>query len=171
MLTLNIIPSSLKREIKNYQIQKLIKSLMNVLLVFSILIMSNMVVSNIYLNNYIKKEINPLMNEESSKKNIHAEAKLSEISKKINRLNEMQEDFIPWSNLLLFVAKNSPTNIKYNQITIDKETASLTLKGFASAREDLIKLRDILEKSDIITELDFPVSNILKMKLNRCLKH
>jgi len=162
MLTLNIIPKNLKQEIKNYQIQKLIKSLLKILFIFSILIILNTSISYIYLNNYIKNEINPLVEHGSDKKNIDAENKLAEISSKIDRLDKMQDNFIPWSNLLLSIAEDTPSEINYNQITINKADSSLLLKGFAPTREDLIKLRDSLKKNNFILELNFPVSNMLK---------
>jgi len=162
MLTLNIIPKNLKQEIRNYQIQKLIKSLLKILFIFSVLIILNTATSHMYLNNYIKKEIDPLIEHESNKKNIDAENKLAEISSKIDRLDKMQDDFIPWSNLLLSIAENTPNEISYSQITMNKTDSSLLLKGFAPTREGLIKLRDYLKNNNFISELNFPVSNMLK---------
>ncbi len=89
---------------------------------------------------------------------------IKNFNKKLEFIDSMQKDFIPWSQILysFFTNHLSANNIKIRTIEFDTSNHTFTLNGIAPTRNDLISLRDSLNKSNLIENLDIPLSYLLK---------
>ncbi len=85
-------------------------------------------------------------------------------NKKLEFINSMQKDFIPWSQILypFFTENILANNITIKTIEFDTINNTFTLNGIAPTRNDLIALRESLNKNKLIENLDIPLSYLLK---------
>lgn len=162
MLSLNLVSQELKQEIKLRRVYALIKKI-NLVLIFttaivaSVLLMAKFVLQNSF--NDIVEQTTLVM------KNSHAyNNKIRQINSQLNTVAQIQGDFISWSKLLEKLANETPADIVFSFVKIDKESQTIKIKGKAATRDGLLVLRQNLENSAIFTNLDFPIKNILKQK-------
>ncbi len=89
---------------------------------------------------------------------------INNFNKKLGFISSMQNDFIPWSQILysFFTNHFTDNNITIKTIEFDTINNTFTMSGIAATRNDLIALRDSLNKSELIENLDIPLSYLLK---------
>ena len=160
MITLNLIPKQLKEEAKLKKIYELIKRLNYILIILTIIIAIIFLFARLVSQNNFNKII--AQTTLVTKKNQSYNTKVRETNSKIDFILKIQKDFIVWSNLIDFLAQNTPNDITLSLIGIDKESKQLTIRGFSYSRNSLLKLRDNIETSTIFQDLNFPVKNILE---------
>ena len=161
MIKLNIIPDTIKKEIKINFIYNIIKKVLYVLIiVFSIFGITLMISEHILLST-LAGEINGTSLDFKSATN-SSQNKVSDINNKLILLEEIQEGFIRWSLLYDFISKNTPEGITLAGINIDKKVPSIIFKGHADNRDNLLSFKTILENSPIFKNIDFPIKNLLQ---------
>jgi hypothetical protein len=160
MLKLNLVSKELKKEIKLRLIYEMLKKISGVLIVVTILCAVIILVAKIILQNNFNKvvEETTLLTKNSQQKNI----KVREINSKISYINNMQDDFIPWSFLFEELSLFSEEGVKISSLKINKENKIINLRGVAEERDDLIKLKEGFESSDMFLEVESPIKNILE---------
>ncbi len=86
-----------------------------------------------------------------------------------SKLKALQiKDEINFSQILEIILDEQPSTIAINTfyynstINDDKKNIKLTIRGVADRRSDLIDFVDVLEREDIFSQVDFPVSNLTK---------
>jgi len=96
----------------------------------------------------------------------HLEKKVKETysfvekAKKINQENPLQ-----WSGILKELVSFCGEGTKLEKISVDeKNLKEIKVTGVAVAREEVLALKDKLEKSSFYEEVDFPVSNLTSKK-------
>ncbi|MBU4216907.1 hypothetical protein L6270_03710 [Candidatus Parcubacteria bacterium] len=159
MITLNIISPELKNEIKLKYIYRIIgKSfiLIGVFLGFYAIIL---VSSRIVLSSYLSEvsQMNSTTNE-STNNTVKA---VNDVNKKLKEVAVIQKDEISWLNLLELISQNTSKDIKYNKISMDRNNG-LSLTGQSKTRDGLIKIKKFLDESAFLSDVDFPISNLLE---------
>lgn len=81
---------------------------------------------------------------------------------RIRGIAQMQEEYIPWSHFVEYIAKSSNNGIIFNNIEISKEEQQIKLIGVAETRNSLLQFKNDLQESSNISEVIFPIENILK---------
>lgn len=159
MITLNIISPELKNEIKLKYIYQVIKGsllLISVFLVFyAVLLVSSKYVLKSYLKEISQRSYTA---NDSTNKTVMA---VNDVNKKLNEVAVIQKDEINWLNLLELISKNTSSDIKYNKISMDKNNG-LVLSGQSKTRDGLIKIKKFLDESAFLSDVDFPISNLLE---------
>lgn len=80
-------------------------------------------------------------------------------------LERLQRDTIPWSTFLMHLSNAVPETVTVTEMTINsKTTPQFTLKGKAATRTDLLVFKTALERLSFITNLSFPLTNLLSPK-------
>lgn len=160
MLKLNIIPRSIKRENIIFSFYVSLKDLLYIILIilsfYSIIFLILLGIMEIHFTNTMIQTTNVVKNAENFTK------KISETNQSINTVINIQKNFVNWLDLFNFLSKNTPDNINFSQIKINKEKNSLTLTGTSETREDLIKLKESLDNSQFLEKIDFPIKNLLE---------
>jgi hypothetical protein len=87
------------------------------------------------------------------------------INEKIKNQNNYLKNRIYFSNIIERIAKALPENLKLNTFSTtlnEKGVVKVFVSGFALQREDLVALKERLEKEESISEVSFPASNWVK---------
>jgi hypothetical protein len=160
MLRINIIPKYLKDDIKLRAIYIMIKNLLYIAVIFIILNTIILLVAKLILQiNFVKTiEETTLLtkNTENNSKNIAG------INKEMNYIQKIQASAIEWTGLFKFLEKNTAYGVKFSTISINSQENKIRLSGISATRDDLIKFKDFLGKSEIFTEINFPIKNFLE---------
>lgn len=117
--------------------------------------------------------------------------KIKQLNQQINFVGSIQNQHVKWSGLLIEIGKVSPEDISINYLNIQdyvdpdekkkskkKKSSSkeekytfpkavdkiITIHGYSPTRDSFLELKNNLEKSPYLTEIDSPFSNLLKEK-------
>ena len=160
MLKLNIIPKSLKQEIKIKQINHNLENVYGIILVSLILALIILTTAKGFLqNNFIKTVQNTSLLTKSTE-NYTKQVKL--INTKVNLIDQIQKDHTEWSYLINYFSNLDTPDIVFNRISVNKEKNNLEVNGFATKRDSIIELKETLENSTIFKSVNFPISNFLQ---------
>lgn len=160
MLKLNIIPNSIKRErtISSYylSIKDLLYIILIIVFVYAIFFSILLIILQLHFNETISQTSGIIKKAENFNK------KISNINQTINNTTDIQKDFVNWIEFYQFLSNNTPEGISLYQVNISKEKESLSISGRAETREKLIQLKESLENSKFLENIDFPVKNLLE---------
>ena len=160
MLTLNLIPQQLKKEIKFKRVYAVIKKMNCILIIIAIMIAIILLIAKLILQNNFNKvvEQTSLVTKSSQGHNV----KVRDINSRLNYVLLIQKDFIAWSNLIENLANRTPDGITFSSVKISKGKLLIDIRGNAKQRNDLLMLKQNMEESLIYSEVEFPLQNILQ---------
>lgn len=160
MITLNLLSDGLKKKIKIRRIYIILKKIDYVLILALLVISISLLTAKIILKNYFNKvvEQTTLVTKNSQGYN----DKVREINSNINYLSQIQNDFTTWSEILKDIAERTPSNITLSSLKLSKDSKLIKIRGRAATREVLLSLKDNLENSPYIENVEFPLKNILE---------
>ncbi len=160
MLTLNLIPHQLKKEIKFKRIYALLKKMNCLLIIIAVIIAIILLIAKLILQNNFNKvvEQTSLITKSSQGYNV----KVRDINSRLNHISQIQKNFIAWSYLIENLANRTPDGIAFSSVKINKEKSSINISGKAKLRDDLLMLKQNMEESPIYSEVEFPLQNILQ---------
>ena len=159
MITLNLISEELKKEIKLRHLYLFIKkinlALIVITIIIAIILLAAKTILQVNFNNIVEQTTLVTKNNQGYNN------KIKEINSKIDFIEKIQNDFIPWSNLLEIIAKITPedVNLYYLKINEDK---SIKIKGKANLRDSLLNFKQKMEAATVFKDIDFPIKNILE---------
>src|SRR5680860_895607 len=119
MLTLNLISKELKQKIKLRNLYSFIKKTNLVLIIIIIVIAVILLIAKIIL----QLNFNQVVEQTTlvTKNNQDNNSKVQKINNKINFIENIQNDFIPWSSLLKTVADITPPGINLYYFKVSSE--------------------------------------------------
>jgi len=160
MLTLNLISNNLKKEIKLRHLYIFIKkinlTLIIIAIAIAIILLSAKTILQLKFNEIVEQTTLVTKNNQSYN------TKIKQINNKINFVEKIQNDFIPWSDLLKTLAEITPKKINLYYLKVDSAKQTIKIKGLADFREDLLNFKQNLENTPIFKNIDLPVNNILE---------
>ena len=160
MLSLNIIPKSLKNEIKLQIAFIKIKNLLALFLLIALLYTISFVISRLVLEIHsietIQKTTITTNTQDDRSKQVRT------INNDIGIVKEIQSEYVEWSYLLENLIGKISGDITVNQITTNTNVNLITLKGLARTRDSLLNLKDLLESSPELKNVEFPIKNLLQ---------
>lgn len=160
MLTLNLISEELKKEIKLRHLYSFIKkinlTLIIITIAIAIILLSAKTILQIKFNDTVDQTT--LVTKNNQGYNL----KIRDINNKINFIEKIQNDFIPWSNLLEIVADITSNDIDLNYLKINFEEQTIKIKGRAGLRSSLLDFKQKMETTTVFKNIDFPIKNILE---------
>ncbi len=164
MISLNLISPYQKKEIRLNRFYYLLKN--NLGLIVIILILSSIVL--LMARNILQENFNNVITDTSLiRQQIRgSNQKIMGINQKLTGVTNIQNQFVPWSNILIYLTKNIPPNIRINfliiQPSLGKETEQWTIiiKGLAKSRDDFLYFQEQLKKSQLFEKVELPISNL-----------
>jgi Tfp pilus assembly protein PilN len=160
MLTLNIIPPELKKEIKFKHLTRSINLVIGVItcsvLTYTIILGGCRIFLNSYYQEISSQNVLVTKNTDNYSKQI------KEINKQISSIETAQKDSITWPPLLAVLFNNIPGDIKLNSVSFDKNGNKLNINGIAGTRDSLIELRKYLENNKNFSLASFPVQSLIE---------
>jgi len=160
MIKINIIPPKKKREIALNKKTKIYFKFITILLINFTLYTLIFLAVRIITQKYYKETENRTLIANQSKPNY--EEKIKTINEQIQYIKNIQDRFVNWSDFFIFLSTINKSGIVFQQININKTTNSLSLSGIADTRDDLLKLKKILENTETLTEIELPFSTLLE---------
>ena len=160
MLTLNLISEELKKEIKLRHLYLFIKKINLSLIIITIVIVIILLVAKTIL----QIKFNDIVDQTTlvTKNNQGYNNKIKNINSKIDFVEKIQNNFIPWSNLLKTIANITSKDIGLYYLKINFEEQTIKIKGKAGLRESLLDFKQKMEATAIFENIDFPIKNILE---------
>ncbi|MBU1160463.1 MAG: hypothetical protein V1768_01755 [Patescibacteria group bacterium] len=160
MLYLNLISKKVKQDIKLKRIYAILKRFGYILIIitalFAIIILFAKIILQNTFNQVVEQTTLITKNNQSSNKQI------KEINTRLDNIEKIQNDFIPWSFLLEDLSQDISSNINFFSIKIDKDKQQIDLKGVAVTRKGLLDFKKSIEESDKFSNIYFPINNLLK---------
>ncbi len=155
MLTLNILPDNLKKDIKLSFVNKKLNRLMLFMAFFllfygGILITARTILSNIYSNTTLQ------LNDVAKNTEKYSE-QVNNINNEVSFIQSIQKDTIYWLPLLEKFSYLCGPDIKLQKLTLSKEKNLLSISGTAPSPESLLNFKDNLEKTDFLKNIDLPL--------------
>jgi Tfp pilus assembly protein PilN len=155
MINLNLLPRETKRELnKNIQSIELANNII-LLTITVFLVVVLLVVANNYLG-YKMSKINVAVEAGSEEKEINA------LNSQMSQLEVIQRDYVKWSRVLKNLFKLIPEGNTLEKVFLDKDSGQIEITGFSEQRQNFLALKESLEKSDLFSEIQSPITNILK---------
>lgn len=171
MISLNLNSPHQKKQIRLNRLYHLLKG--NLAFVLIITLMSAVIL--LTARNDLQESFNTIVADASliNQQIRGSNQKIAMINEELKKIEKIQSQFAPWSNLLVYLAKNTPPNIQLNFLIIQSpmEPASpaggsqgkqwlITFKGLAKYRDDLIIFKEKLEKTEIFNKIETPLSQL-----------
>jgi len=160
MLRLNIIPKPLKYEIRMQVNFIRIKNLLAILLLLVLLYSITFVVSRLILELHAIRTIYETITTTITKDNRSKQVRT--INNDIDLVNDIQADSVEWSYFLEMLMKKIPADITLNRITANKNTNIIILAGTAGTRDSLLDLKELLEATPELNNVELPIKNLLQ---------
>jgi len=88
--------------------------------------------------------------------------KITTLNDKITVLHLILTENYNWTDLLIKLSKLTPEDVTILEFNGQIKAKQFNLHGFAKTRDSYLKFRSNLEASDNFSDLDFPLSDILK---------
>jgi len=160
MITLNLLDNKRKKHYLFRRVLLTIQKSIELLFFMALLIGIIFSTSQYYLQKTLEEvtEQSVLINKKIGGFN----EETAQLNQLIKNVKNIQEEYIPWSPVLIKTTQAIPENIKINSLKISKQESQLNLQGIAKNRETLLKLRNNLENLYFVEKIDSPLSNLLK---------
>lgn len=161
MLSLNLLPSQFKTEIKLKQLFWVVVRAGNILLFTAIIISASFYISYKILDNFFEvvNNTNFLMQTQ-----IENPIEVSRVNRRIKSAKEIQSRSSNWIGVFDAISHNLPRNIYIESLEIQKQKNRISMQGMALTRQSLVYLKENLENSSKLTDMEFPLENILKKR-------
>ncbi|MFH0856658.1 MAG: PilN domain-containing protein [bacterium] len=173
MLSLNLLSSAKKEELKFKKIYLILRNFLIILLIFTVFLSIIMSASNLIIANIFNETaVDTSLVNVTGKIFKHDAAEMNELIKNIKKV---QDNFINYDELLIELTKLIPKNIELTHLSVDTAANKIFLRGAALTRADLLILQKNLENSEFLTNIELPIANLLEKKninfnLSACLK-
>ncbi|MFH1890819.1 MAG: hypothetical protein ABIJ91_04635 [Candidatus Kuenenbacteria bacterium] len=92
------------------------------------------------------------------------DAEIANINRKINQVELVRKDYVKWSRVLVNLLSAAPEGNSIDSLMLDKKNNKAVINGRSETRDNFLELKDGLEHSDLISDLNSPISNILYQK-------
>jgi len=160
MLSLNIIPNELKKEIEFHNFSKSTKIILYSIS-FSVLFYTILLFGcYFYLRSYFS-EISS-QNVIITKSTDNYTKQIKDINKQIKYIEDIQKDSTIWTTVMEDLFNNLADDIKLSKASFSRRDGSITIAGIAGSREGLIALRKYFENNDNFSIISFPIQNLVE---------
>lgn len=158
MINLNLISENYKDRLKYKNLYLKIKDFLFVLLFFVILAGLILIIAQ----NIMQSNFNDLatLNSQLKEDKLAIAHEIASLNLKIKTADDIQQQFIPWSEIISDFDKAISGGIEIHTLKITRE--NWTVQGEAINRETLLKFKSKLEKNDYFNVVKSPITNLLQ---------
>ncbi|HOZ56409.1 MAG TPA: hypothetical protein PLH29_04245 [bacterium] len=160
MLSLNILPNELKKEIEFRKLSGSIKILIYSIS-FSVLFYTVSLYGCLF---YLKSYYADIASQNTiiTKNTDSYNKQIKDINKQIKYIEDIQKESTLWTNVIEKLFGNLSDGIRLNKATFNKNGGAITIAGTASSRDELIALRKYLENNNDFSVISFPIQNLVE---------
>ncbi|MFH1456873.1 MAG: hypothetical protein ABIF17_02020 [Patescibacteria group bacterium] len=160
MITLNLITDKIKKELRR---EKIFSIIHDILLIFLFTVTINSIfifISYRILEDNFKKI--QAQRDLISMTNQPFNMEVADINRRMQKIRNIQNEYTKWSDILYEINNLIPTGIKIEQMQLNSEANTFNITGTAILRANFLILKENLEKSKLFTEIQSPLSNLLR---------
>ena len=164
MILLNLLSPQYKQELQAKRVLIAVKEIVMLVLLFTSVIAILLVGSK----NKLKKQLKKLITDNRLQIEVHDQInnQIIAINNKIRDINNIQTDYKKWSNFLIKLTTNTPNNIQYQFLKLNRLENVLEIKGVAKSRDSLLQFKSSLEGLGFFTGVDLPLGDLLARENN-----
>ena len=167
MLILNLLPPQEKEMIRLSRINRLIIFYSGAIFVLLVIFIILLLVTLFFLTIQLKAIEKLVVLEEKSAPSLamrNLEKEITLINQKLKMIDKIQTDSIPYSIILEDLAKMIPLGVQLFSFSFDSQTKKANLIGYAPERDQVLALKESLEKFEKFNQVESPISNLLKAR-------
>lgn len=165
MIKLNLLSPQAKEELEFVNINKLLSSMMIWIVLFLIFFSLLLVSIFIYLF-IISQSQNRLIQSRQDNPEIQQlalmENKIKEANKLISQTYSRQEQLISWTPIIEKLTELVPDGMYLTNLNYQLADNQVSLNGWSNTRENILLFQKALEDSAMFTDVQSPLSNLLK---------
>jgi len=158
-MTINLLPPELKQEKKTKKITGMI-----VLFLTGVLLILLIVIGGIVTSSLFTKRDTAKIEEKIADQNRlllrykETEDNTKSVNDKLAKIDSATGTRILWSNILVELSKNTPSNVQIKTLTLNQEGNKINMSGYAETRSDIAKFKEKLESSKYFQNVTFSSS-------------
>lgn len=163
MITINLLPTVKKEELKFQFIRTKIVSFFLIVFLGIITLIIFLIGGEIFLRYQLSDIKEQIKNREASSETASLEELKSGVTflnQKIAALEKLQKEQIRWSEVLSGLSREIPLGLRLKEVKIDRDSQKVIIKGEARNRAAVLKLENNLKNSQIFERVESPLSNI-----------
>jgi hypothetical protein len=160
MITLNLIPESIREENRLKHVYRLNVHLAKITVYMTIVITSLVIITRLVLvNAYDNAETELAFITENTR---GYNTNIKELNDKIALVSQVANSVRDWDKLIIRVGNLTPKGITLTFMKLNQPTQTIQITGMAETRDDLLKFKDIVNNSGFIENVDIPISSLLE---------
>jgi Tfp pilus assembly protein PilN len=164
MITLNLISPDYKRIIKTKRIFYSLRQLFLYITLFTLILATILLIARKLLDDTLLSE---LQQTTLVARSLQGNKKIDEINKKIALAQQVQQDYIPWSRLIIDFSKLIPNHTTINSLNIvsgqTEDEWQINISGISATRDDFLSLKkNLLQANDKYQNVDIPIASLFK---------
>ncbi len=159
MLFLNLISPEHKKEVTWRRLYEKIRILGISLIVFFIFLSAIFLFAQFILDEFYSEAISKGSSISATKGNDEFK---KTINKRIETITDIQQNYVPWTYFIEYIAQSTNDDIKFNSIEINNQEEIIHLRGVAGRRTSLLDFKNNLKNFENKFQVIFPIENILK---------
>src|SRR3989344_4822341 len=163
MIILNLLSPIKKQELRLAQLYITIKNLIILILLFTIIIAVILLLSKMVVQNNFNRIVDQTTLTTKYGQIFNRDIKI--FNSHLSAVEKIQKEYISWTDFLISFNQLIPDNVSLYTLNINKNNKDgikIYITGIAKTRDDLLKLKDNLEKNEMFSEVAIPLENLLK---------
>lgn len=168
MIQLNLIPQQDKKYYKMEITRRFVIFFGIGTFILAVIFIGLLLSGYFFLSLQLNPEIQRLETEKATEKFRKVEDfdnQIKETNKKIGLILNIKNQATPISPIIEKILQVSSGDDSYlENITIDRQTGNISIKGFSLTRNQVVKIEDSIKKEDLFKDVIAPYSNLLKQR-------
>lgn len=167
MITLNLLPSKLKKEIESKKANVWVVGMFILsFVIFGLTVELLFATKKLLSNNLesLQEQYDAFEQYFDSERNQEIEEKINIVNKMFVDIDKIQKGRTSWSKIMVEFTSLMPSGVKLYELNIDKSENQVIIKGFAETREGLLKFEESLKNFKYFEETDLPSSFLIEPK-------
>lgn len=165
MITLNLLPPEERENLKLAKFSRVLAyysmGIFALLVIFIVLLVSILAYLMIQLNS-LEKLAEQTEKNQSFTTVKELETEIDSLNQKMKTLDSVQQGANSFSLILEDLAKIAPSGVEFFSFNYDGQTKKAVLDGHSLSREGFIALREAIEKDQRFSDIESPISNLVK---------
>lgn len=159
MITLNLLPKKLKKEIESKKANVWVVGMFILsFVIFGLTIELFFATKKLLSSNLesLEEQHNAFGQYFDSEKNQEIEQKVNTINKMFINIDKIQKGRTSWSEIMVELTLIVPSEVKLYKVEMDKLENKVVITGFAQSRDDLLRFEESLKNFDYLGSVDLP---------------
>lgn len=159
MFTINLLSNDAKQKIRLKRVYQILKKINHIFIIFVVLISISLLISKVILQRYFEKIVTEtsLVTRNSQGYN----DKVREINLNLIEISKIQNNYIVWTDIIKDLFNRTPEGIHFFSVKISNDSKIVKIQGNSLYRDNLLALKENINKSAIFFGADFPLKDIL----------